>query len=222
MEAKDKAPVPPYIAYKTFRNFLDRFRQGTPSRIDVSVMGGMSGAARSQVTTTLKFLGLTDNGGVPTEAMNRLVKSEGDEWKQGLKELLRKYYPDLFREGFNLQTTTAKHLREEFEKTAATGETLGRCIAFFTAAAKDAGIPLSPYLKEGRKQRNNGAPKPRKASTEKGEILEFDLDDDTTEQPKTWEEMLLEKFPTFDPSWPDDVKSKWFEGFDRLMKIRGA
>ena len=31
--------------------------------------------------------------------------------------------------------------------------------------------------------------------------------------------MLLSKFPSFDPSWPDDVKAKWFEGFDRLLNM---
>jgi hypothetical protein len=28
---------------------------------------------------------------------------------------------------------------------------------------------------------------------------------------------LLSKFPALDPAWPDDVKAKWFEAFDRLM-----
>jgi hypothetical protein len=31
-------------------------------------------------------------------------------------------------------------------------------------------------------------------------------------------EMLLAKFPEFDPNWPDPLKTKWFEGFERLMK----
>ncbi|HEX2592390.1 MAG TPA: hypothetical protein VHL34_12885 [Rhizomicrobium sp.] len=30
--------------------------------------------------------------------------------------------------------------------------------------------------------------------------------------------LLISKFPTFDPTWPNDVKVKWFAGFDRLMK----
>jgi len=30
--------------------------------------------------------------------------------------------------------------------------------------------------------------------------------------------MLLTKFPTFDPTWSDEVKLKWFEAFDRLLK----
>ena len=36
-----------------------------------------------------------------------------------------------------------------------------------------------------------------------------------------WAEMLLAKFPEFDPAWTDDVKAKWFDAFDRLMKGRG-
>jgi len=28
---------------------------------------------------------------------------------------------------------------------------------------------------------------------------------------------LLTKFPTFDPAWPDEVKLKWFEAFDKLL-----
>jgi hypothetical protein len=35
-----------------------------------------------------------------------------------------------------------------------------------------------------------------------------------------WPQLLLSKFPTFDPAWPDDVKSKWFNAFDKLMKTK--
>jgi hypothetical protein len=28
---------------------------------------------------------------------------------------------------------------------------------------------------------------------------------------------LLEKFPAFDPNWPEPIQAKWFEGFARLM-----
>jgi len=30
---------------------------------------------------------------------------------------------------------------------------------------------------------------------------------------------LLEKFPTFDPTWPDEIKAKWFEGYERLLGL---
>ena len=44
-----KVPVPPYVAYKTLKNFVERYKQGLPSRIDRGLMGSMSGAAQSQV-----------------------------------------------------------------------------------------------------------------------------------------------------------------------------
>jgi hypothetical protein len=47
----------------------------------------------------------------------------------------------------------------------------------------------------------------------------------TAQNPNTgtaaWAELLLAKFPEFDPAWTDDVKLKWFDAFDRLMKSRG-
>jgi hypothetical protein len=27
---------------------------------------------------------------------------------------------------------------------------------------------------------------------------------------------LLDKYPTFNPEWPEDVQLKWFEGWDKL------
>jgi hypothetical protein len=30
--------------------------------------------------------------------------------------------------------------------------------------------------------------------------------------------LLLSKFPSFDPTWPNDVQIKWFEAFDELLK----
>ena len=33
-----------------------------------------------------------------------------------------------------------------------------------------------------------------------------------------WDKMLLTKFPTFDPTWSDEVKLKWFEVFNKLLE----
>jgi hypothetical protein len=34
----------------------------------------------------------------------------------------------------------------------------------------------------------------------------------------SWNELLLAKFPSFDPAWPDEVKTKWFASFNELMQ----
>ena len=44
---------------------------------------------------------------------------------------------------------------------------------------------------------------------------------DTPETPEaSWLQILLDKFPVFDPSWSEDVQAKWFDGFNRLMKMK--
>src|SRR5207247_7844475 len=30
--------------------------------------------------------------------------------------------------------------------------------------------------------------------------------------------LLVDKFPRFDPTWPDELKKKWFETYDQFMK----
>ncbi|HEY3350742.1 MAG TPA: hypothetical protein VGM13_13280 [Thermoanaerobaculia bacterium] len=36
-----------------------------------------------------------------------------------------------------------------------------------------------------------------------------------------WMELLLRKFPDFDPSWSDELKKGWFEAFEKLMAKGG-
>lgn len=162
MESTEKKPAtPPYVAYKTLVNFLDRFKQGVPGRIDRGLMSSMSGAAQSQVTTALRYLGMISENSIPQPIMKRYVSGEEEERKASLREMLEKSYPFIFGGGFDLSTATAHMLREAFtESTSATGETIGRCIAFFKDAASDAGIVVSPYILQ-KSPRNGGGVKRR-------------------------------------------------------------
>ncbi len=168
METPDKKkPAPPYVAYKTLSNFLDRFKQGVPARIDRGLMASMSGAAQSQVTTALRYLGMMTEKGIPLPLLHRYVSGQDDERRAALLEALTNSYPFLFGEHFDLARATGQLLREAFEtNTSATGETLGRCIAFFKDAAADAMIILSPYIKE-KKARVIGPRKKLSAQKEK-------------------------------------------------------
>jgi hypothetical protein len=56
----------------------------------------------------------------------------------------------VFQGGFKLQSATTQHAEELFQRTGASGETVRRCIAFFMAMARAAGIPVSPYIKPHR------------------------------------------------------------------------
>jgi hypothetical protein len=105
-----------------------------------------------------------------------------------------------------------------------------KCLKFFIELSHDAGIPLSEFItKRFRAARPAAGTKPstRKPGTKSvtrtttartkrdGEVPR-----DTAETASTnsWHGMLITKFPTFDPTWQDEVKLKWFSGFDELMK----
>ncbi len=162
-----KAATPPYVAYKTLANFLDRFKQGIPGRIDRGLMGSMSGAAQSQVTTALRYLGMISENNIPNPTMKRYVSGEESDRKAALREMLERSYPFIFNPGFDIGTATAHMLRENFTaNTSATGETISRCIAFFKDAAVDAGIDVSPYIMQ-KSARPVGAGTKKRTATKK-------------------------------------------------------
>ena len=163
-DKRDKA-VPPYVAYKTLRNFLDKFKQALPARIDRDSMGSMSGANQSQVTNALKSLGLISENGLPTEKMKLLVKADESARPAVFKDVLTAAYPFVFSGDFDFSAVTVSHLREAFEKnTGATGATVTRCVGFLKDAALDAGIAVSPFLKQ-RKPRSPNGTRTRKPSS---------------------------------------------------------
>jgi len=220
---EEKKSAPPYLSYKTFVNFLDKLTVAMPSRIDSSVMNTYSGGVQVQLLATLRYLILINSGGIPTEEFTKLVASDGDERKKILKEIIVVSYPFLFKDGISLNKITLKHLQELFENEGASGGTVRKCVAFFIAASKNAGIELSPHVTVKGASSRNISTKGRKVDSERSVKLKNDMvSDDKTDQAQmgtqTLEQILLSKFPGFDPAWPDEVKAKWFEGFKELME----
>ncbi|HOO51321.1 MAG TPA: hypothetical protein PLU81_15740 [Deltaproteobacteria bacterium] len=232
-QVETKREVPPYVPYKTFKNFLDSMKVALPDRIDRSLMRSMSGSLQRQLIAALEYMKLIQPiTGATTEKLDKLVKSEGAERKQILKDIIKTSYPLLFREGFNLNAATTQQLVEIFADYGISGDTTRKCMAFFMYACDDAGIAISPHVKRtpGPKA---GAPRLRKKSNSVGKPVvdpDDEADDPGSESgssgsgslpgANSWEMELLSKFPSFDPSWPDDVKAKWFDGFKELMAVK--
>jgi hypothetical protein len=213
--------LPPYVPYRTFVTFIDSMRAVVlPSHIDRDVMGSsMSNGTKAWLRASLRVTGLIDAEGVPQDRLRKLVPSEGEQRKALLRDLFNATYAPLFKGKVDLQTTTSSKLRAAFVELGAQQDTAEKCMAFLTALAKDAGLTLSPHLKRATPQRRSRPrvtrpPAPINGGGNPGG--EQNRGDGGT--PSDLTTMLLEKFPTFDPGWPDDVKSKWFDGFDRLMK----
>lgn len=136
---------PPYTSYATFKTLLNQLREQfqLPRKIDRHVMRKFSGSQQKALLPALRFLGLIDADDVPQKPLHDFHKAKGAEEKLLLKALLEKYYPDLVKE---LATGTAATLRNAFDFPNTSDSTKKACMAFFIAAAKDAGYEISPYV----------------------------------------------------------------------------
>src|SRR5262245_51299380 len=61
--------TPPYLAYRTLKNFLDALKKGIPGRIDRSVLSNLSGGAQSMLIGALRFFALIEADGTPTDTL---------------------------------------------------------------------------------------------------------------------------------------------------------
>lgn len=87
--------------------------------------------------------------------------------------------------------------------------------------AGDAGVNLSPFITKRLKspRTGTGAKNAKKtlSRTSRNDVVPNGLAG-VPEQVLSWEQMVLSKFPTFDPAWSDELKLKWFEAFGELLK----
>jgi Family of unknown function (DUF5343) len=147
--------TPPYTSYRTFKTFIeDLYEQGVPSRIDRSVLTRFSGVVGTQLMHALRFLGLIDDQGRPTQRLVELVTAHGaGRWSEKLLELLRQEYAPIFAIG--LETATPSHFSEAFRKAfPAADAVVQKCVTFFLYAANDAGVKISARVLKGRKPRS--------------------------------------------------------------------
>jgi len=150
--------IPPYIAYRTFRNFLYQLEQrGLPARIDRSVMSQKSGTVQSRLLLALNYLGLITSRGRPTERFRKLVTASENVRRNVLKEIIISSYEFLFNNKIDIADASSSQVEEIFHRTGSSGETLRRSISFFLSLAKEAGIPVSPYIKPHRNKRRHHA-----------------------------------------------------------------
>jgi len=224
--SQEKKITPPYVAFKTFLSFLEKLRVGIPARIDRSIAPSFSGAVQVQIFTALKFLRLMSDNNIPTDLLRKLVSSEGPGRRGIFREIVTSGYPFLFGEGFDLQNTTPQLLQKAFEDAGASGGTTRKSIKFFMGITKEAGIELSPHLKHLKLREPRGTGRVRKIARQNNAIpsatekVVQDGGTGSSEVTVTWQELMLNKFPTFDPAWSDEVKIKWFEAFKELFEFK--
>lgn len=212
--------LPPYISYRTFHNFIGRLEEETPARIDRSYWGqNLSGSTGTQLMAALRFLGLIDNKGEPTDLLRHFLDTSGDERKRLLRNIALDAFDFIFQGPVDIQKATYSQLEEAFRGSFQLADDVCRkCIKFFIDMANDAGIILSPFItKRTRSRRSTDGQR----SVRKNGRAGYSMPPSTMKVAgaSLWQEMLLEKFPPFDPSWSDDIKISWLKTFNELLKL---
>lgn len=158
-DAENKAPLPPYIPFRTFEGFVKKLHETTvPDQIDKSLFRTYSGSMGRQITAALKYLGLVDGSGNTGEELRGLVKAVGTPaWQEQLSRILFDAYQSIVGE-LNLETTTTHAVEQKFKSAGTDGQMTAKCVGFFIAAMRSAGKTLSPHITN----------KPRKARADKG------------------------------------------------------
>ena len=220
---KGRKHLPPYVSYRTFYNFIERLQQRMPSRIDRSYWGELlSGSNGTQLMAALRFLYLIDINGKPMELLKRLVEARGESRTKVLHEIADDSYGFVLKSSLELESATYAQLVEVFHSTfQLTDDVSRKCVKFFIAMAVDAGLKISPFItRRTRSARTNAGTKAvtRKTVIRTNRNLIVPDEKDEIPQTSSWHGMLLSKFPNFDPSWPDEIKLKWFSAFDEMLK----
>jgi hypothetical protein len=152
----------PYISFWTFIRLLDHLNKtAMPRQVDRKYVGKLLGdGIAPQIVIALKWLGLIEEDGQPTEDFRELVQTHTR--KQALSRILLDRY-DLVFAGVDLANCSPAELDEVFQEAFPGGEgTRQRSAAFLTLAAKSAGMPVDPRLTEQPRERRGGKPQAQK------------------------------------------------------------
>jgi hypothetical protein len=174
--------------------------------------------------TALRVLELVDDNGRPTEDLEHLAGLEGDERRSALTTLLRRHYPPVF--ALDLTRATRAQFREAFRNFGAKEGVLAKCEAFFIQAARDAGLELSSYVLAGRhvsRRASSGSTRSRQQSVERSssQLTPVMVAASPQAASVSIAEMVLKKYPDFDPNWDVTTQQKWFDGMTKLMESLG-
>jgi len=220
---KGRKHLPPYVSYRTFYNFIERLQQRMPSRIDRSYWGELlSGSNGTQLMAALRFLYLIDVNGKPMEILKRLVEAKGEQRNKILGEIAEDSFGFVLKSSLDLESATYAQLVEVFHNTfQLTDDVSRKCVKFFIALANDAGLKISPFITRRTRSTRSGTGtklSTRKTAERTNRNLVVPQERDEIPNTSSWHGMLLSKFPNFDPSWPDEIKLKWFSAFDEMLK----
>jgi hypothetical protein len=202
---------------------IEELQRGLPARLDRSYWGSkFSGSTGTQLMSALRFLNLADVEGKPTTQLKDLVEARGQFRTESLRKIINQSFAFLENHSFESDKATYAQLEEVFKISYQVDRDVARkCIKFFVEMANDSGLSLSPFITKKTKgsKATSGIEKiPKRNGAKMNPYYPPQANVESVPHQVSWKELLLTKFPSFDPSWPSDVQLRWFEAFDELLK----
>src|SRR6266446_2678760 len=220
-EPRERPALPPYLPYRTFRSYIEGLRaSGIPAVIDRTVMRNRSGAEQTGLLGTLQFLGLITASGKPTDGLKTLVEATGEDQRKIFHDVLVMAYPFLMSGGFRLESATPSQMQTAFGEAGLSGGTIQKAIAFFLAAAQEAQIPMSSYLKVRAPRGASSRRRPKSASGRGNSTVEADSSEQPVMTSQKSEYQML--FDILDTDSMDDEEQKAVWTLIRFLKKRNG
>src|SRR5579884_3299537 len=130
--ASDERSIPPYIPFDMLTRFLAGLKStAVPNRIDNTILPNtMSGTAKRQLVSALKFLELVNDEGLVDEKLRTLVTAydNKDRWTEDGLQIFCDAYDKALPRGFDLGGATPGQLDEAFANLSS--QMKAKCIRF--------------------------------------------------------------------------------------------
>jgi hypothetical protein len=216
--------LPMYATYPRFLGLVDQYKtSGIPPHVVARQMGDTPLTIAYRLVAGMRFLGLLDDAGTPTQVFRNLVAARGTpDWQNTLRAIIESAYAFL-APTYATGGRTTPGLQTAFEQYAGRKDSaIKAATTFFLAAAADAGMPIDVALL-GRVRQSSFQKSPPKravpliaaALTTATRPVAYDSGPPKEKPDRLGE--LLARLPPFDAKWSDDLKRIWFENYSRLV-----
>ncbi len=163
----DRSTVPPYGPTAGTIQALQLMRKATPAKVDGDFLRASKIAPGNEykVIGALRFLGLIDDDGRPTEK-SRVLKTVGSTFTLALQDIIRSAYRDLFRH-LDIKKASKDDIYNYFITEAKLGaEMAAKAARFFITLCRTAEIDLNTETgATSRSVGRKGVLNPRRANS---------------------------------------------------------
>ena len=212
----------PYAPLSNVEQALDHYRSKAPKVLNKDLMSriGFSQTYGDRVLFALRWLGLIDGEGKPTEAFAGLQRGSDKECQERLAEAIRVAYKKVF-EAVDPATGSDDEIANAFRSYSPVAQS-HLMVPLFMGLCKKAGIvppgrvPNKRGLGGERKRRKDSAKSRSPESTPVGS------QDRDSQRANPWDDQvilgLLKKLPT-SCEWTADERGRWFQAFESSLDV---